>query len=115
MDGAEAESIRYILELELGRVNSSNSKGPRCFDAMGGYADAGNSRRRAGADPCDGNSSDPPNWGQVLPLHFVATIYGVAFANLIFSPVANKIKSLVHQQTHYREMLIEGIVAIRRR
>jgi chemotaxis protein MotA len=43
---------------------------------------------------------------------FVATIYGVGLANLVFLPMANKLKSIVSGQAQFREMLIEGLVAI---
>ncbi len=43
---------------------------------------------------------------------FVATIYGVGFANFIYLPVANKLKHLIYQQMLYKEMLIEGLFSI---
>ena len=43
---------------------------------------------------------------------FVATIYGVALANLLLIPIANKLKSLVMAQSQFRYMIIEGIVSI---
>ena len=58
------------------------------------------------------NLADPELLGQGIATAFVATIYGVGFANLIYLPIANKIKAIVHQQTMYREMMTEGIIAI---
>ncbi|MBK8973634.1 MAG: flagellar motor protein [Hahellaceae bacterium] len=113
VDGAEAEAIRYILELELGSREQLEVQGAKVFDAMGGYAPTlGILGAVLGLIHVMGNLSDPSKLGPGIATAFVATIYGVAFANLIFFPIANKIKSIVHQQTHYREMLIEGIVAI---
>jgi len=43
---------------------------------------------------------------------FVATIYGVGFANLLLLPVGNKLKALAQQQSRYREMLLEGLMSI---
>jgi len=43
---------------------------------------------------------------------FVATIYGVGLANIIFLPIASKLKSNIHKQSKFREMVIEGIIAI---
>ena len=42
----------------------------------------------------------------------MATIYGVGVANLIFLPVAAKIKTVVRNQSNQREMMIEGLIAI---
>ena len=43
---------------------------------------------------------------------FIATIYGIAFANLLFLPMGNKLKSVIHGQSQVRTMVIEGIIAI---
>jgi len=59
-----------------------------------------------------GNLSDPAKLGGGIAVAFVATIYGVASANLIFLPISNKLKNIVHAQAQYREMLVEGMVSI---
>jgi chemotaxis protein MotA len=43
---------------------------------------------------------------------FVATVYGVGMANLLFLPAANKLKGIVTGQSEYREMIIDGLVSI---
>ena len=43
---------------------------------------------------------------------FVATIYGVGLANLIFLPMANKLKSQVHERSKMHEMMVEGVISI---
>ena len=58
------------------------------------------------------NLTDPTLLGQGIATAFIATIYGVGFANLIYLPVANKIKAIIHQQTMYREMIAEGLISI---
>jgi chemotaxis protein MotA len=50
--------------------------------------------------------------GQGIATAFIATIYGVGFANLFYLPVANKLRAIVHQQTMYREMVCEGLISI---
>ena len=47
-----------------------------------------------------------------MAVAFVATIYGVGFANLLLLPIANKVKTLARRQANYQEMLIEGIISI---
>ena len=59
-----------------------------------------------------GNLADPTQLGSGIAVAFVATVYGVALANLLFIPIGNKIKSVIQIQSQYREMLIEGIVGI---
>ena len=58
------------------------------------------------------NLSDPEELGAGIAVAFVATIYGVGFANLFFLPIANKLKSIAAEQLQYQEMVIDGIVMI---
>ena len=58
------------------------------------------------------NLADPAELGPGIAIAFVATIYGVAFANLFLLPVANKLKACIKQQSQFRELLVEGIIAI---
>ena len=58
------------------------------------------------------NLTDPARLGAGIAVAFVATIYGVGLANLVFLPIANKIKALVARDVSMREMLIEGLVGI---
>ena len=58
------------------------------------------------------NLSDPSKLGSGIATAFVATIYGVGLANLLFLPVANKLKAHTSAVVQDRELIIEGIVAI---
>ena len=55
---------------------------------------------------------DPQFEHDACGVAFVATIYGVSFANLLLLPIGNKLKTLVLQHSRYREMLLEGILSI---
>jgi chemotaxis protein MotA len=58
------------------------------------------------------NLADPSKLGPGIAAAFTATIYGIALANLFFLPTANKLKDIIKTQTHAKEMIIEGIIAI---
>jgi chemotaxis protein MotA len=58
------------------------------------------------------NLADPSKLGHGIAAAFVATIYGIAFANLLFLPMGNKLKAVIHDQMQVRTMVIEGIIAI---
>ena len=58
------------------------------------------------------NLSNPDMLGAGIATAFVATIYGVGFANLIYLPIANKLKGVIHHETIYREMIAEGLLSI---
>jgi chemotaxis protein MotA len=59
-----------------------------------------------------GNLADPSQLGAGIATAFVATIYGVGLANLVFLPVADRLASVVERLTAYRAMTLEGILAI---
>lgn len=113
VDGAEVENLRVSLELDLDLYREHNLRSAHVFESMGGYSPTiGILGAVLGLIHAMSNLADPELLGQGIATAFVATIYGVGFANLIYLPVANKIKAIVHQQTMYREMMTEGIIAI---
>ena len=113
VDGAEPEAIRNVLELELNSREQRDLNGSKVYEAMGGYAPTlGILGAVLGLIQVMRHLEDPAMLGPGIATAFVATIYGVALANLFYFPIANKIKGIVHEQSLYREMMIEGVVAI---
>jgi chemotaxis protein MotA len=58
------------------------------------------------------NLSDPGKLGAGIAVAFIATIYGVGSANLIFLPIAGKLKILIAKQVNMRVMLIDGLCMV---
>lgn len=113
VDGSEPEVIRGILEVEIEAKEYHDNQGAKVFEAMGGYCPTvGIIGAVMGLIHVMGNLSDPSALGGGIAVAFVATIYGVGLANLFFLPFAAKIKSLVHNQTQFRTMLMEGVISI---
>ncbi|HHH40200.1 MAG TPA: flagellar motor protein [Sedimenticola sp.] len=113
VDGGEPEVIRSILEVELDSREQHDLQAARVFEAMGGYAPTiGIIGAVMGLIHVMQNLADPSQLGRGIATAFVATIYGVGLANLFLLPFGSKIKALAQRQTHYREMVIEGIVSI---
>ena len=113
VDGAEPESIRATLEVELGVREQNDIQAAKVYDGLGGYCPTvGIIGAVMGLIHVMGNLADPSKLGGGIAVAFVATIYGVGLSNLLFLPTANKLKNLISQQTQFREMVIEGIVAI---
>lgn len=113
VDGAEPENIRSALEVELYTQEDRDLQAARIYENMGGYSPTiGIIGAVLGLIHVMGNLADPSQLGNGIAVAFVATIYGVAAANLVLLPVAGKIKSVVLQQSRYREMLLEGLLAI---
>lgn len=113
VDGSEPEVIRNILEVELGVKEHFDTQAAKVFDGLGGYSPTiGIIGAVMGLIHVMNNLADPSKLGSGIAVAFVATIYGVALANLIFLPVGNKLKAIVHNQTQFREMVIEGVISI---
>lgn len=113
VDGAETESIRSILEVDLESREQRDLEAARVFEAMGGYSPTiGIIGAVMGLIQVMTNLEDPQSLGSGIATAFVATIYGVALANLLFFPIANKLRSIVRERSRYEDMMIDGIVAI---
>ena len=113
VDGAEPESIRSILEVDLYTQEARDIQAAKVFESMGGYAPTiGIIGAVMGLIHVMGNLADPSMLGSGIAVAFVATIYGVGFANLLLLPAGNKLKSIALRQSRYREMLLEGILSI---
>ena len=59
-----------------------------------------------------GNLTDTSKLGGGIAVAFVATVYGVGFANLLFLPIGNKIKKNIFEITRHKEMILEGALLI---
>jgi chemotaxis protein MotA len=113
VDGAEPNVLREALELELNAFEARHRAAARVWEAAGGYAPTvGILGAVMGLIQVMENLTDPAKLGAGIAVAFVATIYGVGLANLVFLPIANKIKTLVAREVSMREMLIEGLVCI---
>ncbi len=113
VDGAEPNVLREALELEINAFEARYRAAARVWEAAGGYAPTvGIIGAVMGLIQVMENLTDPARLGAGIAVAFVATIYGVGLANLVFLPIANKIKALVARDVSMREMLIEGLVGI---
>lgn len=113
VDGNEPDEIRHTLEVELDSRERFDLQAGKVLEAMGGYSPTiGIIGAVMGLIHVMQNLSDPSKLGAGIATAFVATIYGVGLANLFLLPMANKLKAYVLQESHYRELVIEGLVAI---
>ncbi len=111
--GVDKLTIRQVLEDEIERAEERDIHAAQVFESMGGYSPTiGILGAVLGLIQVMRHLSEPSELGLGIAVAFVATIYGVGMANLIFLPVANKLKSYIARQVHYDEMIVEGLVAI---
>jgi chemotaxis protein MotA len=113
VDGTDLQELRRMMELEIEIEEHSSESEARVFEAAGGYAPTiGIIGAVLGLIQVMKDLADIEKVGHGIATAFVATIYGVAFANLFFLPAAGKIKARAHQKTQIREMILEGVVGI---
>jgi len=113
VDGNEPEVIRDCLEVELTTKEHLDMQAARVFEAMGGYSPTiGIIGAVIGLIHVMQNLAKPELLGNGIATAFVATIYGVGLANLLFIPIANKLKNHIFHASQAREMVIDGISSI---
>lgn len=113
VDGSEPETIRNIMEVDIATREETDLNAAKVYEAMGIYAPTlGIIGAVMGLIAVMQNLADPSKLGSGIAVAFVATIYGIASANLFFLPMAGKLKGVVRRQTQLREMIVEGVVSI---
>ena len=113
IDGTEPDRIREVLEVDVDSYESQMKASARIWEAAGGYAPTiGILGAVMGLIHVTENLTDPSKLGAGIAVAFVATIYGVGSANLIFLPISKKLLINIQRLVTIREMLIDGLVGI---
>jgi chemotaxis protein MotA len=113
VDGVEPAEIRQIMRLELDNGTETEEKVASVFEAAGGYSPTvGIIGAVLGLIQVMQHLDNIAEVGRGIAVAFVATIYGVALANLIFLPIAGKLKIKYREDQRTKEMIIEGVVSI---
>ena len=113
IDGTEPDKIREVCAIDMHFYEQQQRSALKIWDAAGGYAPTiGILGAVIGLIHVMENLSDPTLLGSGIAVAFVATIYGVALANLLFLPIANKLKAHLQHEMMRREMLLNAWVSI---
>jgi chemotaxis protein MotA len=113
VDGIEPVRIKEIMELEIIIFEQNADAEAKVFEAAGGYAPTiGIIGAVLGLIQVMKNLANIDEVGRGIAVAFVATIYGVATANLFFLPAAAKLKARAHEAVRMRELMLEGILGI---
>jgi chemotaxis protein MotA len=113
VDGVDSKTMRETLELELSEMDEHGELSAKTFESAGGYAPTiGILGAVLGLIHVMQNLSDVSKVGEGIAVAFVATIYGVGSANIVFLPAAGKIKVKHREAMILREMMMHGAVAI---
>jgi chemotaxis protein MotA len=113
IDGIDPAALSGSLVQENATFAHDRSRAAKVFEAAGGYAPTvGIIGAVLGLIHVMENLSDPTKLGSGIAVAFVATVYGVASANLIFLPIAKKMTNNIKSEVFLREMIIEGVLGI---
>ena len=113
VDGTDTPTLRANLQQVIANDEEYQECGPEMFDAAGGYAPTlGILGAVLGLIHVMENLSDPSRLGAGIAVAFVATVYGVASANLIFLPFASKLRMKVRHDSMKKAMILEAVCGI---
>lgn len=113
VDGADLEEIRSMMELESDVAESRAEQEAKVFESAGGFAPTiGIIGAVLGLIIVMGQIDDMNKVGHGIAAAFVATIYGVGSANVLFLPAAHKIKMRAARERERQEMILAGVIGI---
>ncbi len=113
VDGTEPKLLREILEIDLNYYEEYYNSSAKVFESAGGYAPTlGILGAVLGLIHVMENLAEPEKLGAGIAVAFVATVYGVGSANLLWLPLAGKLKSKIREEAIIKEMIIEGLISI---
>jgi chemotaxis protein MotA len=113
IDGTDPEELREILEAEISATKTEWKQGAKLFGDMGGYGPTlGVIGTVVSLIHVLANLSSPATLGKLIASAFVATLWGVMSANVIWLPISNKIKRCADIVVQQMELVVEGVLSI---
>ena len=113
IDGTDPEEVREILESEVAAKKRADKQSAKFYADAGAYAPTiGIVGTVMGLVHVLENLAEPEKLGELIAAAFLATLWGVASANIIFLPISSRLKRLSELEAARMELVIEGIAAI---
>ena len=113
VDGTEPDTLRGVMEVEISMFEHARRQAAKIWESAGGYSPTmGILGAVLGLIHVMENLSEPSKLGAGIAVAFVATVYGVGVANLLFLPIGNKLKNIIAAEVALKELVLEGLVAI---
>ena len=113
IDGTDPDALAEVLEAEVAATHKRGMIPAKLFESMGGYAPTiGIIGTVMGLVNVLGNLDDPGELGHLIAGAFIATLWGVLSANVLWLPMGAKLKSLNELAHQRNEMVVEGVLAI---
>ncbi|MGO9959928.1 MAG: flagellar motor protein [Solirubrobacteraceae bacterium] len=113
VDGSDPELVREVLEAEIDGMMARHGVGASPFEKAGGFAPTmGIIGTVMGLVHVLANLAAPSTLGPAISSAFIATLLGIGSANVIYLPIANRLKALSAQEVELRTLTLEGILAV---
>lgn len=113
IDGTEPSAVRQIMRLELENKAEGEERIPQVFESAGGFSPTvGIIGAVIGLIQVMQRLDNIAEVGRGIAIAFVATIYGVGLANLVFLPAAGKLRIRQQEEQMVKEMMLEGVISI---
>jgi chemotaxis protein MotA len=113
IDGFETNKIREILEIEMLYIEERHKVGSTFFQKLGGFSPTlGIIGTVLGLIHALGNMENSSNMAASIASAFIATLWGVALANLVYLPISDKLKVKHQDEALYLEIISEGVVSL---
>jgi len=113
VDGTDLQDLRRMMELDIALEEQRGEAEAKVYEAAGGYAPTiGIIGAVLGLIQVMKHLANLDEVGRGIAVAFVATVYGVASANILFLPAGAKIRSRMHAAVQVRELMLEGVLGI---
>ncbi len=113
IDGTDPELVRDTLQTKIAFAGERHHQGASIFEAAGGYAPTiGIIGTILGLINVLSNLADPSGLGESIALAFIATLYGVGSANLVWLPIGAKLKQKHKNEQIVKEIMLEGVLCL---
>jgi len=113
VDGLEPVAIKEILETEIDAIQDRHKLGAEIFTTMGTFAPAlGMIGTLIGLVQMLQTMNDPSTIGPAMAVALLTTFYGAVMANIMFLPIAGKLKNRSSEEVMMKELMTEGVISI---
>ncbi|WP_027623118.1 flagellar motor protein [Clostridium lundense] len=113
VDGTDPQVVKGVLELDVEAASERHKEAASMFEAAGGFSPTmGIIGTVMGLVHVLGSLEDPSSLGPKIAVAFIATLYGVGFANLAWLPIAAKLKALDNEEFKEKVLIMEAVLAI---
>ena len=113
VDGTDPDLVAEVLEIENSSMKKRHQASVQPFDKAGGFAPTmGIIGTVFGLVHVLENLDAPETLGPSISAAFIATLLGVASANVVYLPISNRLKQMSAEEVQFRTMTLEGILSI---